>query len=85
MSKWINVGSLCAHCGRELEQRQVYNDAAIQLSGFEPMEYRHSGSHNSVCIVEYRAAPYDNCRQYEKWRKELMELNQIFVEQEDEQ
>ena len=58
---WKNLKIDCEHCGRGIECRPVV--AQVELSGFEPMEYRHIHDKKSECVVVSHdvAKPYTGC------------------------
>lgn len=69
--EWRNVGSLCEHCGQPIEQRPANTQGLFIVSGFEPMEYRHSHDKERICVrvLKDKVKPYDECRQYEKYHR----------------
>lgn len=64
---WLAIGTVCKHCGRELEARPRQARPLIVIDGEFPMEYRHRHDHKDACAVTHLVRPYSDWGDYRAW------------------
>lgn len=58
MSEFTPLWLHCVRCGELLSARRTYTNKHL-IVGLLPLEYIHTKSGKSECVVKYEATPYD--------------------------
>ena len=71
MSKWIDLGLTCEHCGKPIESKP--DPKPIEIKGFESMKHRHIHNQSEECVIttKYTVNPYSNLGIRDKYYEQL--------------